>query len=159
MLPKHNRRDDHTGDLFRFIACLQEVTDLLLADVDRWPDIFDLERAPEAFVDLILRDLGNPFPFELDAMGKRRLASVLVEMYRQKGTAKGVQNAIRFFLGIDISAITPFNADALYLGESSWASTGCSAPPTASRATPSTSRSRASSRRGSASSSAPSSST
>lgn len=51
-------------------------------------------------------------------MGKRRLASVLVEMYRQKGTAKGIQNAIRFFLGIDISAITPFNADTLYLGES-----------------------------------------
>jgi phage tail-like protein len=118
MLPKHNRRDDQTGDLLRFIACLQEVTDLLLADVDRWPDIFDLERAPEAFVELILRDLGNPFPFELDAMGKRRLASVLVEMYRQKGTAKGIQNAIRFFLGIDISAITPFNADTLTLGES-----------------------------------------
>jgi hypothetical protein len=49
--------------------------DLLLADVDRWPDVFDLERAPEPFVDLILADLGNPFPFELDAMGKRRLAS------------------------------------------------------------------------------------
>ena len=118
MLPKHNRRDDQTGDLFRFIACLQEATDLLLADVDRWPDIFDLERASEAFVDLILRDLGNPFPFELDAMGKRRLASVLVEMYRQKGTEKGIQNAIRFFLGIDISAISPFNADTLVLGES-----------------------------------------
>lgn len=118
MLPKHNRRDDQTGDLFRFIACLQEVTDLLLADVDRWPDIFDLERAPEAFVELILRDLGNPFPFELDAMGKRRLASVLVEMYRQKGTAKGITNAVRFFLGIDISAIVPFNADTLTLGES-----------------------------------------
>lgn len=118
MLPKHNRRDDHTGDLFRFIACLQEITDLLLADVDRWPDIFDLERAPEAFLDLLLRDLGNPFPFDLDTMGKRRLASVLVEMYRQKGTAKGIQNAIRFFLGIDISAITPWSADTLVLGES-----------------------------------------
>ena len=118
MLPKHNRRDDQTGDLFRFIACLQEVTDLLLADVDRWPDIFDLERAPEAFVDLILRDLGNPFRSSSTRWAKRRLASVLVEMYRQKGTAKGIQNAIRFFLGIDISAITPFNADTLYLGES-----------------------------------------
>ena len=68
--------------------------------------------------DLILADLGNPFPFELDVLGKRRLASVLVEMYRQKGTAKGITNAIRFFLGIDISAITPFNADTLTLGES-----------------------------------------
>lgn len=118
MLPKHNRRDDTTGDLARFIACLQEVTDVLLADVDAWPDIFDLERSPEGFLDFILRDLGNPFPFELDVSAKRRLASVLVEMYRQKGTARGIQNVVRFFLGIDITAITAFNADALVLGES-----------------------------------------
>jgi phage tail-like protein len=118
MLPKHNRRDDTTGDLLRFISCLQEVTDLLLADLDRWPDIFDLERAPEPFLDLILQDLGNPFPFELDVRGKRRLAAVLVEMYRQKGTAQGIKNAVRFFLGIDIVAITAFNADTLVLGES-----------------------------------------
>ncbi len=118
MLPKHNRRDDQTGDLWRFIACLQEVTDLLLADCDRWPDIFDLERAPEGFLDLILQDLGNPFPFDLFTLGKRRLASVLVEMYRQKGTAKGIQNAVRFFLGVDISTISPFAADSLILGES-----------------------------------------
>ncbi len=118
MLPKHNRRADATGDLARFIACLQEVADLLLAEADRFPDVFDLERAPETFLDLILRDLGNPFPFELDALGKRRLASVLVEMYRQKGTAVGVKNAVRFFLAVDIDAITPLAAAALVLGES-----------------------------------------
>ncbi len=118
MLPRHNRRTDATGDLRRFIACLQEVADLLLAEVDRYPDVFDLERAPEAFLDLILEDLGNPFPFDLDKLGKRRLASVLVEMYRQKGTAAGIENAIRFFLGIDVAAIRPFAGTTLVLGES-----------------------------------------
>ncbi|GAC1525261.1 MAG: hypothetical protein NVS3B10_24260 [Polyangiales bacterium] len=118
MLPKHNRREDVTGDLARFIACLQEVLDYLLAEVDRFPDIFDLERAPPPFLDLILRDLGNPFPFDLDELAKRRLAAVLVEMYRQKGTAVGIRNAVRFFLAVDIDAITPLAAMALVLGES-----------------------------------------
>lgn len=118
MLPKHNRRSDVTGDLARFIACLQEALDLLLAEIDRFPDIFDLERAPPPFLDLILRDLGNPFPFEFDELGKRRLAAVLVEMYRQKGTAVGIRNAVRFFLGVDIEAITALAATALVLGES-----------------------------------------
>jgi len=117
MLPTHNRRADVTGDLRRFIACLQEVTDLLLGEVDQLSDIFDLERAPERFLDLILRDLGNPFPFDLDVLGKRRLASVLEEMYRQKGTAVGVKNAVRFFLGLEVE-ILPFAADTLILGES-----------------------------------------
>jgi phage tail-like protein len=118
MLSKHNRREDATGDLRRFIACLQEVLDLLLAEIDRFPDIFDIERAPAPFLDLILLDLGNPFLFDLDELAKRRLASVLVEMYRQKGTAIGIQNAIRFFLGIDIIAITMFAGSTLILGES-----------------------------------------
>jgi phage tail-like protein len=118
MLPRHNRRDDVTGDLRRFIACLQEALDLLMVEADRFGDVFDIERAPEGFLALILHDLGNPFPFDLDELDKRRLASVLVEMYRQKGTAIGIENAIRFFLGIDITAITPFAGTTLVLGES-----------------------------------------
>jgi phage tail-like protein len=118
MLPRHNRRGDATGDLRRFIACLQEALDLVLAEADRFADVFDIERAPESFLDLILQDLGNPFPFDLDVLGKRRLASVLVEMYRQKGTEAGIENAIRFFLGIDVTAITPFTGTTLVLGES-----------------------------------------
>ena len=47
-----------------------------------------------------------------------RLAAVLVEMYRQKGTAVGIRNAVRFFLGVDIAAITALAATALVLGES-----------------------------------------
>jgi phage tail-like protein len=118
MLPKHNRRDDVTGDLRRFVASLQEVTDLLLVDIDRWPEIFELDRAPEAFLDAILLDLGNPFTLDLSTLDRRKLAAMLVEMYRQKGTQKGIQNAVRFLLGIEIAAISQLNVTTLILGES-----------------------------------------
>ena len=62
-----------------------------------------------------MQDLGNPFPFDLDDLSKRRLAAVLVEMYQQKGTAIGIRNAIRFFLGVDIQALNGLASTALEL--------------------------------------------
>jgi hypothetical protein len=38
-------------------------------------------------------------------------------MYRQKGTAPGIRNAVRFFLGLEIT-ILAFTAGTLVLGES-----------------------------------------
>jgi len=87
---------------------LQQVADELLSRVDCFSDIFDVERAPESFVDLILQDLGNPLPVELTELDKRRLASMLVETYRQKGTAVGIRNAIRLLLGLDIQAVVAY---------------------------------------------------
>ena len=116
MLPRWIRRGDDTGDLGQFIAMLQEVTDLLLGDVDRWTTILDLERAPESFVDGMLADLGNPFPFELDLLAKRRLVGRLIQMYRLKGTAAGIEDAIRFFVGVE-SRVVAFAAEVLALGD------------------------------------------
>ncbi len=117
MFPKHNRRLDTTGELASFVACLQEVTDWLLAELDALADLPDIERAPEWMLDRILADLGNPFTFPLTAVDKRRLASTLVSIYQQKGTAPGIKNAVRFFLGLDDVEITPLTATTLVLGE------------------------------------------
>jgi phage tail-like protein len=116
-LPELNRREDETGDLQRFLACLQEVTDLVLVDIDRFTDILDPDLAPEPFVDLMLGELGNPFAFDLVPVDKRRLSNVLVAMYREKGTAVGIINAIRFFLGLEVQIIA-YAGEALTLGES-----------------------------------------
>jgi phage tail-like protein len=117
MLPAMNRREDETGDLRNFLACLQEPTDLLLYDVDRFSDILDPDLAPEPFLDLMLVDLGNPFAFDLSAVDKRRLLNVLVAIYREKGTAAGIRNAIRFFLGLEVEIIA-YRGESLILGES-----------------------------------------
>lgn len=105
MLPAHLRRSDTSGDLRAFIRCLQAAIDLLLAEQDRWLDIIDLRWAPEAYLDLLLADLGNPFPFALDAISKRRLASALVAMYRLKGTAQGIEQVLRFFAGLEVRVV------------------------------------------------------
>lgn len=99
MLPEKTRDDDVTEDLHNFILCLQDVVDLLLADSDRFTDIFDYDACPADYLDAILYGLGNPFAFVLTDANKRRLCSVLVAIYKQKGTDQGIINALRFFLG------------------------------------------------------------
>jgi phage tail-like protein len=118
MLPLYARRSDQTTDLSRFIQCLQEVVDLLLVDIDRMSERLDIERASEQTVELWLRELGNPFDLVLTDIEKRRLASSLVELYRLKGTEKGLRSAARFLLGIEIEEITTFSGTPLVLGES-----------------------------------------
>ena len=117
MDPLEAGREDETGDLRNFLACLQEVTDLLLHDIDRFSDILDPDIAPEPYLDIMLVDLGNPFAFDLSAVDKRRLLNVLVAIYREKGTAAGIRNAIRFFLGLEVEIIA-YRGESLILGES-----------------------------------------
>lgn len=116
MLPQLNRQeDDPTYDLKKFIACIQEVTDLLLYDIDTWPEILDVDVAGEAFLDAMLADLGNPFPFVLDELHKRKLIRLLVSIYKQKGTAIGIINTVRFFTGLTVT-ITTYTGDTMHLG-------------------------------------------
>lgn len=104
MLPGLNRREDAQRKVLRpFILCMQELADSALYDIDRWTDILDPDFAPDSFLDALLSDAGNPFSFEnLSALDKRRLIRVLIEMYREKGTAIGIINAVRFFVGVEV---------------------------------------------------------
>ena len=113
-LPALNRQEDTSLDLYRFIACLREVAGLLLYDIDRFIEIIDPDTAPEAFVDAMLADLGNPFAFDLSLTNKRRLAQVLVDIYRLKGTSIGIISVIRFFLGLEVTI------DAYNLSSGTW---------------------------------------
>ena len=106
--PLQKQMDADVGYYEKFIGCFQEVTDLLLCLIDRFAETFDPDYAPEAFVDAMLADLGNPFKFALSLADKRRLIRVLLDIYRSKGTAVGIVNAVRFFLGIEVD-VEPLN--------------------------------------------------
>lgn len=118
MLPVINRRDDATQDLRRFTSIIQDVINVLLLDIDRWTDILDFRLAAEPFIDAILCGLGNPFMFDLSTIDKQRLAAVLVNIYREKGLAEGIENATLFFLGLSIVVQACDPGDGWILGES-----------------------------------------
>lgn len=117
MVPQLNRAEDATGELEKFLGALQEALTLILYEVDRWPEVLDVDVAEEKYLDQMLIRLGNPFSFTLSVDDKRRLIRLLVSMYRQKGTDPGIVNAIRFFLGLEVSVVS-FNESCWILGQS-----------------------------------------
>lgn len=116
MLPQLNREEDVTGDLRKFIALLQETSNLMLSEVDDFATILDPDTAPEDFIDAMLWDLGEPFDFVLDEPEKRLLLSVLVPLYQVKGTKVGIEDAIRLLMGLEVTVV-PYNGMGWVLGE------------------------------------------
>jgi len=130
MLPLLNRVGDTSGDLRRLTDVLQEVLDLLLAGVDRFPEITSPDDAPAAFLEPMLASLGNPFDFDLTTTQRRQLASSLVGLYKRSGLAGAIEDAARFFLGLEVT-VEPLRRFGLILGESelSWPAALTSADP------------------------------
>lgn len=112
----HKRADQETGDFARLINVLQEPTNVLLYEIDRYATLADPDRAPEDFVEAMLADLGNPFRLDdLDLADKRRLLGFLVGIYQLRGTTVGVVVAIRALFGLDV-AVHPLNEGGWLLG-------------------------------------------
>jgi phage tail-like protein len=108
-IPNVNKSEDTSQHLRLTLAIVQEVVNLLLSGIDEWADI----------IDAMLVSLGNPFAeFYLTETDKRRLIRVLVDIYKLKGTAVGIIDVIRFFLGIEVE-IDIFNGEGWELGDPS----------------------------------------
>jgi phage tail-like protein len=101
MIPQMNKNEDSTGDLYNFIACLQDSLDVALCSIDEWIKIIDPDNAPIRFVDQMLIDLGNPFECPLTDIEKRKLVKLLIPIYLQKGTCNGIVNVVRFLLNLE----------------------------------------------------------
>jgi phage tail-like protein len=109
-IPLINREMDAagTGELRKLIACLEVVYRELLCDIDHWTEILDPDLAPEAVVDAMLADLGNPFEqFVLDLTDKRRLAKLLTTLFGIKGTDPGIIDAINLLVGVVVTISVP----------------------------------------------------
>lgn len=105
-MPRVAMSVDYQDELKLFLGCLQDTNNVLLYSIDKWIEIIDPDTAPEQFVDAMLLDLGNPFPFELTLTMKRKLAKLLVSIYQLKGTAIGIIDVVRLFTGVEVTIET-----------------------------------------------------
>lgn len=112
----HKRIDRETGELETLIEVLQEPTDVLLYEIDRFATISDPDQAPEDFVDAMLADFACPLDLgDLSLGDKRKVLSLLLGIYQQKGTTEGLIKAARALLELEI-AIHPLNEGGWQLG-------------------------------------------
>jgi len=110
---------DATGHATAIINCFQEVEDLILYDIDTLIDPIDPDLASDAEIDLHLTELGNPFDWadlDLTAAQRRKLAELLPTLYQYRGTAQGIEAAIRLLLEIEVEVV-PHWAEVWVLGE------------------------------------------
>lgn len=118
MLPEVLRQADISEDLRRWVNCLQEIVDLLLYEIDHMGDQIDWDLCTDEQIELLLYQLGNPFNWdelELTSAQKRKLASLLVPIYKLKGTDVGTENAIFLLLGKTVE-IVDYLVDTWVLG-------------------------------------------
>ena len=89
----------HEAELRKMCCVLQDLLNVLWHRCDSLEDINDPDKAPESWVPYLLYSLGNPFDMPLDLLDQRRLASVLITIYKRIGTPKIIEDTLAFFLG------------------------------------------------------------
>ena len=133
-VPLKNRLEDTTRDLERFTNCIGEALAFLTVQVDHWTDAFDPDLCTDADMAALLYAVGNPFDWadlELDATQQRKMLRVLVDIYRLKGTARGIEDVILFLLGEVVHVVDALTGGWVLgvdeLGEGSIARLACDA--------------------------------
>lgn len=115
----NRKQDADILDMKRFLSPLQEVLNLILADLDDYLPTLDPTTAPEWAIDAMLVSYGNPFVwFDLPLTKRRQLARILAQFYKRKGTEQGIEAALRFFFGFTTINFIYYWGGGWILGES-----------------------------------------
>ena len=94
LLPPLYRERDATGDLEAFLGIPAAALDELKEHIDRFPDLFDVDRVEARFLPLLGEIVGHRFDPLSDADTQRREIREAIETYRRKGTLPAIGRAL-----------------------------------------------------------------
>ena len=94
LLPPLYRERDETGDLEAFLNIPATALDELKEHIDRFGDLFDVDRCEARFLPLLGEVVGHRFDPKADAETQRRDIREAIEIYRRKGTLPAIGRAL-----------------------------------------------------------------
>ncbi len=94
LLPPLYRERDESGDLEAFLRIPATALDELKEHIDRFGDLFDVDRCDSRFLPLLGEVVGHRFNPQADAETQRRGIREAVEIYRRKGTLPAISRAL-----------------------------------------------------------------
>lgn len=108
-----------SGTLRDLTAVLDELLEILIWRICDMQRLTSVDEMPDVLLDNALALMGgSPLDIPLTSGQKRLLLSgVLWDLYRRKGTRRGIEDAIRVFVGVEAEVFRPYK-DAFTLDES-----------------------------------------
>lgn len=114
LLPEHMCVEDldpcvgGTGDWHRLLSIVydwlfgNDTITGFIDDIASFACIYDVDKAEEKYLDLLLLHLGFDLDIPLTENQKRKVIKLLVDLYRRKGTEPGIEEALLSLLGIPV---------------------------------------------------------
>lgn len=119
LVSPEDRQDDleANSQLRKMCVVLQDSSNVIWNRADSLAYLRDPDYCPVGWLDAFLHTQSNPFTFPLTENQKRRLLFVLTTILKRAGLAHNIEDAVAFFLGIDISVRPLIEGDWWVLGE------------------------------------------
>ena len=94
LLPPLYRIEDASGDLAAFLQVPAPTLDDLKEKIDRFPEIFDVDRCEDRFLPYLSSLVGLPFDGTGNPTAQRRLIKEAVPIYRRKATIPAIRRSL-----------------------------------------------------------------
>jgi len=94
LLPPLYRIEDASGDLAAFLQVPAPTLDAFKDLIDRFPEIFDVDRCEDRFLPFLAALVGLPFDGTEDPRPQRRLIKEAVPTYRRKATIPAIRRSL-----------------------------------------------------------------
>jgi phage tail-like protein len=115
LLPPHYARRDASGVWTRVLEAIGAVLDGMAADVEAFATLQDYLACDARYLPYLAQKLGwaldTTSPVEL----QRKMVGLLIPMYRERGTTRGIAAIVNLLLGLEVTIHEPW-ADGWRLG-------------------------------------------